>query len=128
MSTLGQLGPQRRPHVGPSGPDLCATSLAGDNDEREVTVAARQERLTDTTCHKLFEPAVSGGRMLIHEHLLQRVEAPTLVPTVMERQRRKLGDYASQTPATTSTSRLQATARQGRRRGSGQRNDDGRVM
>ena len=95
LSTLGQLGPQRRPHVGPSSPDLCATSLAGDNDEREVTVAARQERLTDTTCHKLFELAVSGGRMLIHEHLLQRVEAPTLVPTVMERQRRKLGDYAS---------------------------------
>ena len=33
--------------------------------------------------------------MLVHEHLLQRVEAPTLVPTVMERPRRKLGDYAS---------------------------------
>ena len=49
-----------------------------------MTVAARQERLTDNTCHKIFEHAVSGGRMLIHEHLVQRVEAPTLAPTVME--------------------------------------------
>ena len=72
--------------------------------ERGVTVAGRPVKLTATEYKLLYELAVHAGRVLTHDHLLQRVWGrhyagdPRLIRTVVKTLRRKLGDNA-QSPA-----------------------------
>ena len=68
--------------------------------ERRVHLAGRPVRLTDLEYRFLCELAVNAGRVLTHEHLLQRVWGPTHpghsgpVRTVVKNLRSKLGDQA----------------------------------
>ena len=68
--------------------------------ERWVTLAGHLVQLTVSEYGVLYELSVNAGRVLTHDHLLQRVwgvrrsGAPGLVRTVMKRLRRKLGDDA----------------------------------
>ena len=68
--------------------------------ERGVTVAGRPVKLTATEYKLLYELSVHAGRVLTHDHLLQRVwghnysEDPRLIRTVVKSVRRKLGDNA----------------------------------
>lgn len=72
--------------------------------ERGVTVAGRPVKLTATEYKLLYELSVHAGRVLTHDHLLQRVwgrnysEDRRLIRTVVKSIRRKLGDSA-QSPA-----------------------------
>ena len=68
--------------------------------ERWVTLAGKPVQLTVSEYGVLYELSVNAGRVLSHDHLLQRVWGvrrsgePGLVRTVMKRLRRKLGDDA----------------------------------
>ena len=68
--------------------------------ERWVTLAGKPVQLTVSEYGVLYELSVNAGRVLTHDHLLQRVWGvrrsgePGLVRTVMKRLRRKLGDDA----------------------------------
>ena len=68
--------------------------------ERWVTVAGHLVQLTVSEYGVLYELSVNAGRVLSHDHLLQRIWGvrrsgePGLVRTVMKRLRRKLGDDA----------------------------------
>ena len=72
--------------------------LTIDYTERRVTLAGRPVPLTDLEYRLLFELSVNAGRLLDHEHLLQRVwgmghaghSGP--VRTVIKNLPRKLGD------------------------------------
>ena len=72
--------------------------------ERGVTVAGRRVNLTATEYKLLYELSVHAGRVLTHDHLLQRVwghnysEDRRLIRTVVKSIRQKLGDSA-QRPA-----------------------------
>ena len=68
--------------------------------ERWVTLAGHLVQLTVSEYGVLYELSVNAGRVLSHDHMLQRVWGvrrsgePGLVRTVMKRLRRKLGDDA----------------------------------
>ena len=74
--------------------------LAIDYAERKVTVGSRAVHVTATEYEVLVALSASAGRVLTHDHLLQRVWGtgnsgdPRLVRTVVKRLRRKLGDDA----------------------------------
>ena len=75
--------------------------LTIDYPERGVTLAGRPVDLTATEYDVLFELSVNSGRVLDHDHLLQKVWGPgnsgdaRLVRTIVRRLRRKLGDDAN---------------------------------
>lgn len=72
-----------------------------DYAERHVTVAGRAVELTPTEYDLLVELSISGGRLVPHNHLLQRVWGPQksggmrTLRTHLVRLRRKLGEDAS---------------------------------
>ena len=72
-----------------------------DYGERRVTVAGRPVELTPTEYDLLVELSISGGRVVPHDHLLQRVWGPQksggmrTLRTHLARLRRKLGEDAS---------------------------------
>ena len=74
--------------------------LTIDYPERGVTLAGRPVDLTATEYDVIFELSVNSGRVLDHDHLLQKVWGPSnsgdarLVRTIVRRLRRKLGDDA----------------------------------
>lgn len=74
--------------------------LAIDYARRRVKVAGRTVGLTPTEYGLLYELSVHAGRVLTHDHLLQRVWGPErmgepwLVREVVKRLRGKLGDAA----------------------------------
>ena len=69
--------------------------------EREVMLDGSVVELTATEYDMLCELSLNAGRVLTHQHLLQRVWGPEnsgdagLVRTIIKRLRRKLGDAAS---------------------------------
>ena len=69
--------------------------------ERRVTVGGRPVKLTATEYELLTELSNNAGRVLTHDHLLQRVWGPTyegdsqLLRTYVKYLRQKLGDDAS---------------------------------
>ena len=74
--------------------------LAIDYAEHRVTVGSRAVHVTATEYELLVALSAAGGRVLTHDHLLQRVWGmgnsgdPRLVRTVVKRLRRRLGDDA----------------------------------
>ena len=74
--------------------------LTIDYARRRVTLAGRPVELTATEYALLYELSVHAGRVLTHDHLLQRVWGPERtgepwqVREVVKRLRRKLGDDA----------------------------------
>ena len=76
--------------------------LAIDYDQRRVRLAGRTVELTPTEYGLLYELSVHAGRVLTHDHLLQRVWRPErigepwLVREVVKPLRGKLGDTANQ--------------------------------
>ncbi len=74
--------------------------LAIDYAQRRVRLAGRAVELTPTEYDLLYELSVRAGRVLTHDHLLQRVWGPErmgepwLVREVVKRLRGKLGDAA----------------------------------
>ena len=75
--------------------------LSIDYSGRRVWLGGRSVELTPTEYALLFELAVHGGRVMTHDHLLQRVWGaertgePWLVREVVKRLRGKLGDVAA---------------------------------
>ena len=86
-------------HAAPSEPYVLG-DLTINYAERWVTLAGHLVQLTVSEYGVLYELSVNAGRVLSHDHLLQRVWGvrrsgePGLVRTVMKRLRRKLGDDA----------------------------------
>ena len=76
--------------------------LTIDYAQRRVRVAGRTVELTPTEYGLLYQLSVHAGRVLTHDHLLQRVWGrermgePWLVREVVKRVRSKLGDAADQ--------------------------------
>ena len=76
--------------------------LAIDYAQRRVRLAGRTVELTPTEYGLLYELSVHVGRVLTHDHLLQRVWGPArigepwLVREVVKPLRGKLGDTANQ--------------------------------
>ena len=91
-----RAGPHR---AGPSEP-YSLGGLSIDYPGHRAAVAGRPVRLTPTEYELLVELSVHAGRVLTHDHLLQRVWGPQrtgepwLVREVVKRLRRKLGDDA----------------------------------
>ena len=75
--------------------------LAIDYAQRRVRLAGRTVELTPTEYGLLYELSVQAGRVLTHNHLLQRIWGPErmgepwLVREVVKRLRGKLGDAAN---------------------------------
>ena len=90
---------RRRVTVDPSEPYVLG-DLTVDFAQRRVTLAGRQVQLTPTEYGILAELAAHAGRVLTHEHLLERVwggrGGGSLRPlrTMVSKLRRKLGDDA----------------------------------
>ena len=90
---------RRRLTVEPSEPYVLG-DLTVDYAQRRVTLAGRQVRLTPTEYGMLVELAANAGRVLTHEHLLERVwggrGSGSLRPlrSMVSKLRRKLGDDA----------------------------------
>ena len=90
---------RRRTTVEPSEPYVLG-DLTVDFVQRRVTLAGRQVHLTPTEYGMLAELAAHAGRVVTHEHLLERVwgerAGASLRPlrTMMGKLRRKLGDDA----------------------------------
>ena len=70
-------------------------------DERRVTLAGHPVQFTNTEYRLLSELSINGGRVMTHNHLLQRVWGvghpghPGPVRTVIKNLRRKLQDHAT---------------------------------
>ena len=88
------------PYRGGSAEPYVQGDLAIDYAQRLVTVAGRPVELTPTEYALLVELSVSGGRVVPHDHLLQRVWGAQKSGTVrtlrthLVRLRRKLGENA----------------------------------
>ena len=88
---------RRRATAEPSEPYVLG-DLAVDFAQRRVTLAGRQVHLTPTEYGVLAELAAHAGRVVTHEHLLERVwgerAGGSLRPlrTMVGKLRRKLGD------------------------------------
>ena len=89
-----------RPGASPPSEPYRQGNLSIDYTHRQVTVAGRPIRLTDTEYRLLTELSINAGLVLSHRHLLQRVWGPQRpasagqVRTVVKNLRRKLGDNA----------------------------------
>ena len=88
------------PHLAEPSEPYSLGDLTIDYAGHRVSVAGRPVRLTPTEYGLLFELSVHAGRVLTHDQLLQRgwglerTVEPWLVPEVVKRLRRKLGDDA----------------------------------
>ena len=84
----------------PSGP-YELEDLSIDYSERRVWLAGNRVELTPTEYGLLYELSVHAGRVMTHDHLLQRIWGPErtgepwLVREVVKRIRSKLGDAAA---------------------------------
>ncbi len=91
---------RRRVIPEPSGPYVCR-DLVVDFTERSATLRGQWVPLVSMEYRLLAELSANGGRVLTHEHLLNRVwgaqggEDVRRVRTVMSKLRRKLGDDAT---------------------------------
>ena len=95
------LGKGLEPSQGEPSGTCVVGELSIDYDQRRVTVAGGPVELTATEYAVLYQMAVQAPRVLTHGLLLQRVWGPErvgegrLLRDVVQRLRRKLGDYAA---------------------------------
>ena len=109
------------PHRTLPGEPYVLGDLTIDYAERLVTLAGRPVEVSPTEYDLLVELSISGGRVVPHEHLLQRVWGARKSGTVrtlrthLLRVRRKLGEDP-ETPPTSSPNPASATVCPGARR------------